>query len=536
MKKKLKYYQIKKITGLKWFYSSLLMVLLFTSCDSLNLFGGIATSGQYSLIPTEGLSASHIPNDQFFYVNLSAAYYVGENFDPLDAIIYAMDEGPGTDCKIAVGEDSTEDLYCVLEVMEGDLWFHNIVLEYNVPEEMCAFLSFEAPWHLNQKTGRGPTRVYECSDFVVGTTGEDEETEDETEVRYCLGGCQGICRAEGDDVRSTDCNTEEKCEAEENNCGSDDVAGTWTAGGVCQDADGRPVTVKPDCTDQTECTDPDNNCGSTDVAGTWLSRGCLGGGPFEEVEAICGALDRSEQDLANCCFGEYTLRNQAGSTESQWGGNFQECIGGPGRFAWDEFNKGGEPVTVVTNTLKDGLKETYELPALINVYDGYLAKCDATTGVCEHRRNPTFMTANYWSDVDEKDFLANTPKFYKPATKGQLPEPYFNPDNRRGYPYFTWTCMDKAREVRHRIHLTVREWNTQKEYNKFKETAGSSGDPDIVGAEGDLCDYYESDEPNILKDTDCNDALDIDDWDEGSNYGTGQDYDPYPKIIYQDSN
>ena len=43
-----------------------------------------------------------------------------------------------------------------MDVMEGDLFFHQIVLEYNVPEGMCDYLSFDVPWHFNQRVGLGP--------------------------------------------------------------------------------------------------------------------------------------------------------------------------------------------------------------------------------------------------------------------------------------------------------------------------------------------------------------------------------------------
>ena len=47
--------------------------------------------------------------------------------------------------------------------------------------------------------------------------------------------------------------------------------------------------------------------------------------------------------------------------------------------------------------------------------------------------------------------------------------------------FITWSCLDKAKEVKHRIHLLIREWNTQEEFNRFKESNGSRGDSDIVG-------------------------------------------------------
>ena len=131
---------------LRWFYILALTVLLFASCDAFKLLGIAGSSSQYSLVPIEGLSTTNIPNAKFFYVNLYAAYYTGEGFDPLDALIYAMGDSPGVDCKIPVEQtESTEDLYCIMDVMEGDLWFHEIVLEYNVPAGMCDYLSFDVP-------------------------------------------------------------------------------------------------------------------------------------------------------------------------------------------------------------------------------------------------------------------------------------------------------------------------------------------------------------------------------------------------------
>ena len=61
-----------------------------------------------------------------------------------------------------------------------------------------------------------------------------------------------------------------------------------------------------------------------------------------------------------------------------------------------------------------------------------------------------------------------------------------------GHPFITWSCLDNAKEVKHRIHLLIREWNTQEEFNRFKESNGSRGDPDTEGIEGSGCDYYEA--------------------------------------------
>ena len=99
------------------------------------------------------------------------------------------------------------------------------------------------------------------------------------------------------------------------------------------------------------------------------------------------------------------------------------------------------------------------MPPLVRVYDG--AK--------NTEKNPSFITANYWTDVENKESTTNKPKFYTPPRGNQIT----NIDNglrefdEEGYPYFTWSCLDKAREIRHRIHLVIREWNTQEEFETF---------------------------------------------------------------------
>ena len=146
----------------------------------------------------------------------------------------------------------------------------------------------------------------------------------------------------------------------------------------------------------------------------------------------------------------------------------------------------------------------------------------------QDKKIPSFINANHWEDAEDKEFLSSESKL-KVYFSEEPPKPFIKNDIGSN-PYFVWTCMDRAKEVRHRIILMVREWNTQKEYNRFKESLGSSGDPDIAGEEGSLCDYYTSDEKTLFdRDSLCNDFLDLDDWEEES-YGK-----TYPEVIYKDS-
>ena len=130
------------------------------------------------------------------------------------------------------------------------------------------------------------------------------------------------------------------------------------------------------------------------------------------------------------------------------------------------------PGTLIISTESDGYIGTYEIPSLDDSID---------TG-----ENKTFVVANYYDGIEDFNFH-KLPHIYKTEESYQK-----NPTEPlpQGYPYFTWSCLDSAHEVKHRIHLIIREWNTVEEFNKFVDSNGTRGDPDIDGLEGEGCDYY----------------------------------------------
>ena len=378
---------------MKWFLILLLWVL--SSCNfSLN------RSRQYSIVSPDEIS--NIPSDDFFYVNIKSAYYTGArgSVDPLDFMMYAMDEGPGTDCKIPISEESaTEDLYCMFEISEGDLWFHEINLEYNVPPGMCSYLAFMPHWHYNQPTGYGPSTVYEC-DIRTGTS---ENGDPVTEKRYSL-------------------------------------------------------------------TPPGNN------------KTC-NGGVKKEIKDLCYRYDRSNEEktgLANCCIGTYSLIGEQ-SNSGEWSGDVEKCIGGLARTNWTVFDKNGFPGILIEQSGSEGLNKEYKLYPLVDKI--------------EPNQRFSLPTANFFKAIEDDKETEDFPAFYNSI----------NP--KQGQPFITWACLDQYKEVKHAIKFIIREWNTQEEFIRFKETQGGSGDPDITGSEGSECDYYEN---NILNFGQCDDLIDID--------------------------
>ena len=385
----------------------------FSSCD-LSMFAN-NRSRQYSIVSPED-EISQIPTDDFFFINLKSAYYTGAqgSFDPLDFMLYEMDEGPGTDCKISVNEESaTEDLYCMLEVSEGDLWFQEITLEYNVPPGMCSYLAFMPHWHYNQPTGKGPTQVYTCI-YSTGSGNNQEEEE-----RYTT----------QDHTRGESC---------------------------------RPnVDYK------------------------------------KEIKDLCPILfDRTggeggnNSGLGYCCIGTYRVYGSDDKKGGKWGGDIKNCIGGLARMNWTAHDTDGYPAVITKQTGNKIFSDTYTLKPLFDKID--------------QSSRSSLPTANYILGMEDgpQDKINENRLFYEPTKEKQ-----FRTNLKEGKPFTTWACLDQNKEVKHTIKLIVREWNTQEEFIRFKESNGSRGDPDVVGAEGSGCDYYEN---KTLSFGDCDDLDDID--------------------------
>ena len=529
------YFQIPKKLY-KSFYIAVIVILAFATCDLAFLNGN--RSYQYSLVDADGNPVlSTIPDEEFFYINLKSAYYTGDSntFDPLDFELYAMDDGPGTDCKISVNEESgTEDLFCMFDVMEGDLWYHEINLEYNAPPGMCAYLGFLPHWHYNQEVGYGPK-------FVRKDPGEGEAKDSYIGYNDSRIICKKRTRSRGTENWG-DWGKWHDPESSDYHCGNEEDKdsattpqwdhtkrpedGCWKKGRN----DNKPTQY------ETPDTDTPPSARTLDDQKADKEYRCVHnltnkiGGTESDVKQVC-PFDKSHIEkagLSNCCLGEYTLidsKTQA-TEKKEWGGDVKNCIGGLARMNWDSFKK-GYPVTLIEESGSKGLKKDYKLYQLDDKVEGRYS----------------FPTANFFKDIEEDkatvlpDFyystglcgVSNNDRLYYPSctnkadcekshtcnngTAGEW-------ENLVGHPFITWSCLDNAREAKHRIHLLIREWNTQEEFNSFKESEGSRGDPDTGGLEGSECDYYEKTD---IVFGNCNDLADADDFGAAG----------YPEIKYE---
>ena len=446
-----------------------------------------------SLPDTDG--SPTIPSDKFFYVKISDATFRGSHgYNLLDYLMYERENGPGYDCKISKDErSSTEDLYCMFEVLEGDLYYHQIEFEYNVPRGMCEYLSFQTHWHYNRPSGYGPETVYSVSTKRPSSLSR----------KYCPSPAPqagGLCSSElysdcedssGDGEES---GTPVTCygHIEGKFCLSEQVQIRWCP----DDPDAVGICDRTDCKDNKET----ENLKKGICVTLENSNKCK-----ENVNDLCGDYYDSEEGV-NCCLGEYTLVNGTDFSEKKdtpWGGTgLKKCIGGLGRTSWSIYTKNGLPdedLKMVTS----GYFGHYEVPPLKDSLEVFVKNKEI------HRdKKNSLVIANYFEGIEDKTDL---PKFYK-SDPDHDSTSALTPLDRDGHPYITWSCEDSSREVKHRIHLIIREWNTREEFEEFKTTAGSDGDPDIGDNEGNECEYYESEDKYLKDDGRCNDMVDVDDW------------------------
>ncbi len=64
-----------------------------------------------------------------------------------------------SDCFIDRDETDFIDMKCYLDIMEGDLYVHNLELQYNAPPGLCQYVITQPAWNWNYGPGRGPQTI-----------------------------------------------------------------------------------------------------------------------------------------------------------------------------------------------------------------------------------------------------------------------------------------------------------------------------------------------------------------------------------------
>lgn len=368
----------------------------------------------------------------------------------------------GTKCTIASDEPTSQDLVCIIDSPEGSLYYNGLEMSFNVPEDMCHYLDRTTYWFHNQQTGIGPGNV----ELYATTITDTNTVTSEVTTTYSY------------------------------SCTTGNRIGTSVADPDCDSTSLKEMDIVAD-------------------AGAFSTSRCI--------------YDKSASGGKNCCFGSYRKRTQSftavsfdgvvsgtstpvGSpvtTKQSWGGDYKNCIGGPGKTDWihyaGDFNF---PINRYDDTRR-GLLSSYKI-----------SSAQSTVKVEEPLSQSTVHIANFYNSVSHthgpgvSGSASVLPYAINPiddVTGSQYNSVFPIVDDTgvtlsitgRGNDAYTFSCLDAAYEIKHRIRVYVREWDTYTDYLAYITTEGVTAAPDNKGVAPVVnCEGLPGD---------CNDYVDIDD-------------------------
>lgn len=354
-----------------------------SACISVVLLLSIGACG----LPTEEEPAPDPApvNPPTGVVDDSAGFYFRAQAS--DNYTYITHKGPindfGSDCVAEEGDD----IYCYVEAMEGDLYFHGIKLQYNVPSTMCDYVTVTPYYYFVFEPA--PTACNVAVNIDLGTGTRDP---------LGAASCAQYVSSDGSDAYCI-----------------------------------------------YDYSHESNPIGQ-------------GAGP-------------------NCCYGTYSVISDDGTgntteTQTDWGGSPLACLGGPAMESQD-LTASGLPKTDIFYVSGSGINDVYEVESPRDM-----------------EKSSTIYAANYYNSAlydHSTDDPSTTLTDGFPAGISRVRD--FVADSEGAY---TVSCLDRAFEVKARIQLFVREWNTKDEFEE-----GETGDPDETGVdpiEGQLNDFSDHDD------------------------------------------
>lgn len=194
--------------------------------------------------------------------------------------------------------------------------------------------------------------------------------------------------------------------------------------------------------------------------------------------------DYTKAGFPNCCDGSYVQTTRtitpggtsvATSASTAWApeGWVKNCIGGPPSTNWPAsgYTLAGYPARLSYFIRDNGLNQIYQLPRVIS--------------------NPNSGTvtpvANYFGDV------SHTHTGYVLGTSTSSPYAIAPIDDvngspvRSGNPAYSFECRDKAFEIKNRIRLYIRSWNTYANFVAYGTSSGVTYNPNVEGEAGVDC-------------------------------------------------
>ncbi len=399
-----------------------------------------------------------------------SGFWVNVQSDQIDLYI-DNSESFDSNCFIDKDEAGFVDMKCYLDIMEGDLYVHDLEVQYNAPPGLCNYVYISPAWHWNEPVGYGPSTVEIWLD------------------------------ASGDTPIVDSCHA--------------------THGNIPNDgAPPLPISIAaPTCANHNELTDTTNPDGPTCV------------------------YNRSTSGYSDCCLGSYTkiVHSDDGTAVSttssveSWGGDPSSCLSPFIGNGWEHFNAANFPVPYIQHVPRDSSDNPTGLNNSLN-----LTSNASTSKV-------TYSTwANHYEGVTtalpllgphyHTEFYGGGGESNKPYSVDPITDLSGNSVRMSGYDNGAWTfsCLDSALEVKQRIKLYVREWNTLADFVLYQTSGGATYNPDVTGSEGIGCDYDD------VFGGSCNDLADFGDILNGpGNYNTSptptySEILPFfPNVIYE---
>lgn len=224
----------------------LFSVLLFLNSCS---FGSLSLQrNTVSNLPSVG-DTTKPSSSEYFYFDIDQAKYRSEKtLPPLYEISTTEEYGDSSrrnsvsNCEIPLNiieeedglilSESTENLLCILDVLEGDLIVKDLHLTFNFPEGMCSYVRTGLPWHFNREIEEGPiVESEEIQGADIGTVYCDSrngrsqpacgDPPDNSACKAACGEDDGICQrnCDRDSARYAQCLVSSGClENEEDLC------------------------------------------------------------------------------------------------------------------------------------------------------------------------------------------------------------------------------------------------------------------------------------------------------------------------------
>lgn len=245
--------------------------------------GGADASCSVAIPVVPGTSDGTVADeDRYFYVGIESegGFISNVHKDTGDNVLDFS-----APCAIDKTSGTNEDINCIVDAPEGDIFARDLPLKFNVPPGMCKYLRRKTYWFYNYETGYGPTEIVLTinNQSVLNASGDPTG-----EIKLASYDCTVVDSVNGNHTCATDSEVY--------------LAEISSAGGSM-------------------------NCRYNETG----SNCCLGGYNFSLTINLDGSFDSGS------------------STPTSWGGNMGSCIGGAGRTDWSAASSDGVPLPIISN-------------------------------------------------------------------------------------------------------------------------------------------------------------------------------------------